>query len=76
MLLERPPDTVVVANMLNKQSMAADKGRSFSFGDGLRLATSHRTKTACYKILYSTSSLEGGKWVRKPERKIALGRPR
>jgi hypothetical protein len=49
----------MVANILNKQSRADDKGRSSSFGIGRRVRTPERKKTLCYKMLHRDSDFDG-----------------
>jgi hypothetical protein len=49
----------VAANILNKQSRAADKGWSSSLGLGVGLTTPHRKKQACYETEHEASELDG-----------------
>jgi len=66
----------VAANILNKHSRTADKGRYYSvvIWQGANILT--LKKTVCYEMLHRFSDLDlsNGKW--KHDGKVALGRPR
>jgi hypothetical protein len=47
------------ANILNKQSRAADKGGPPAWGLGVGLTTPHRKKQACYETKHEASELDG-----------------
>jgi len=54
---ERPQTWMVAANILNKQSRAADKGWSSSMGLGEVLTTPHLKNVYCYEIFIHSISL-------------------
>jgi hypothetical protein len=60
-------------NILNKQSLTANKGWSSSLGVEGRLAIHPRKKLACYELLHRPTDLEGllvTTWIMKNECKI------
>jgi hypothetical protein len=54
------------ANMLNKQSLTADKGWSSSLWVGWGLTTSHSKKPVCYKMLLWASDFDSLKLRLRP----------
>ena len=55
---ERPPIWRAVANILNKQSRTADKGRFFSLGVGRGAETPHRKNWHSYEIYTRAPDLD------------------
>jgi hypothetical protein len=47
---EQPPMWKVAGNILNEQSLTADKGWSYSLGVGEVLTTPNRENISCYEI--------------------------
>jgi hypothetical protein len=54
---ERPPVWRVAANILNKQSRAADKGWSSSLGLSKVLTVHHCENVSCYELFIQASAL-------------------
>jgi len=56
---KRPSDTMVAANILNKQSRTTDTGCSSSLWLGEELSAPHCKETASYEMLHGASEFDG-----------------